>query len=178
MSLSDLASLGSFVSAVAVAVTLIFTLFQLRQNNLALRAATQQNRTARYTEQILRPTEPFLCEAVTKAAEGRVDLTSEQVMAFTRHSASVFWNSEDVFLQHQGGNLDQEAFESDTAILKGFLTNPAYRVGWRINRPFASGAFQDYIEALIREVKPSRPPVYTEIWKGLLAQEMGAIEGQ
>src|SRR5215469_11166967 len=97
MSLSDLASLGSFVSGVAVAVTLLFTLFQLRQNNRAVRASMQQNRTARYIEEILRPTEPFLCEAVTKASEGCVEMSSDQVMAFVRHAGSIFWGSEDVF---------------------------------------------------------------------------------
>ena len=61
MSLSDLASLGSFISGSAVAITLIFTLVQLRQNNRNLRAVMQQTRSDRYAEQILRPTEAFLC---------------------------------------------------------------------------------------------------------------------
>jgi hypothetical protein len=174
MSLSDLASLGGFVSGVAVAVTLLFTLFQLRQNNRAIRASMQQNRTARYAEQILRPTEPFLCQVVTKASEGNIEMRSDQVMAFVRHTASIFWNSEDVFLQNRLGTLDQEAFDSDVALLKGFLSIPAYRVGWKFNRHYASGEFQKFIDELVSETKMTPTVNFESEWKLLMTEELAA----
>ena len=50
MSLTDLASLGNFVSGVAVAVTLVFLVIQMRQNTLAVRGATSQALSAAYGE--------------------------------------------------------------------------------------------------------------------------------
>src|SRR5437870_561365 len=50
MSLTDLASLGSFVSGVAVAITLIFLVIQMRQNTLAIRGAASQALSAAYGE--------------------------------------------------------------------------------------------------------------------------------
>jgi hypothetical protein len=50
MSLSDLAALGSFVSGVAVMVTLIFLLLQMRQANRNQRALMQRMRSARNIE--------------------------------------------------------------------------------------------------------------------------------
>lgn len=44
MTLSDLASLGSFVSGLAVAITLVFLLLQARQNTQNLRSSVQQAR--------------------------------------------------------------------------------------------------------------------------------------
>jgi hypothetical protein len=178
MSLSNLASRGSFVSGVAVAVTLIFTLLQLRQNNRNLRATMQQVRTGRYSEQLLRPTEPFLCEAVTMAMEGKVDMSSEQVIAFTRHATSVIWNSEDVFMQHRAGNLDQDSFDSDMAILKAYLSSPAYRVGWWMSRGSANIAFRDFIDGVIRETRPLQPSIWSEVWKRLMAQELKAANAR
>jgi hypothetical protein len=175
MTLADLAALGSFVSGVAVAVTLVFAVFQLRQNNRAIRASMQQNRTGRYTEQILRPTEPFLCQVVTKAAEGDIEMRSDHVMAFVRHCASIFWNSEDVFLQHRLGNIDREAFDSDVTILKAFLAQPAYRVGWHFNRAFASDEFQHFMDNLVCETKLKPIVNYGTEWKRLMTEELAAV---
>jgi hypothetical protein len=57
MSLSDLASLGSFVSGVAVVATLVFLGLQMRQTNLNQRALMQQGRSARTADSMLRISE-------------------------------------------------------------------------------------------------------------------------
>ena len=44
MSLSDLAALGSFISGVAVVVTLVFLLVQMRQTNRNQKSLMQQGR--------------------------------------------------------------------------------------------------------------------------------------
>src|SRR5215472_4818834 len=50
MSLSDLASLGSFVSGVAVLASLIFVGVQLRQNARAVQASTSLGHTTAYNQ--------------------------------------------------------------------------------------------------------------------------------
>jgi len=172
MTLPDLASIGSLVSGAAVAITVILMLFQMRQNDKTLRATMQQSRTARYTEQILRPTEPYLCEAVTRATQGDLTLDASMVMAFARHAASVFWSSEDVFLQHRSGTIDRFSFDSDVAILGKFLEIPAYRVGWQFNRDFSTGEFRAFVDDLISKTKPVRYPDPTTSWKTLLTAEL------
>jgi hypothetical protein len=172
MTLSDLASVGSFVSGGAVAISLILLLMQVRQNNKTVRATMQQSRTARYTEQILRPTEPYLCEALTRALQGDVTMDACMIMAFSRHAANVFWNSEDVFLQHRSGAIDRFAFESDMALLRKFVEIPAYRVGWRVNRDFATGEFQVFVDNLISETTPVRFLDVPATWKTLMTAEL------
>src|SRR5215469_13717456 len=54
MSLSDLASLGSFVSGLAVLVSLIFVVLQLRQNTEAVRASSSQAQEAEI-QNVLQP---------------------------------------------------------------------------------------------------------------------------
>jgi hypothetical protein len=172
MTLSDLASIGSFVSGAAVAISLILLLLQMRQNNKTSRASMQQSRTARYSEQILRPTEPYLCEAVTRAVQDDLNLDAFMIMAFVRHAANMFWNSEDVFLQHKSGTIDRVAFESDMMILSKFLETPAYRVGWQFNRDYATGEFRTFVDNQIRATKPVRFPDPTTLWKTLMAAEL------
>jgi hypothetical protein len=172
MTISDLAALGGFVSGVAVPVSLLLLLLQMRQNDKTARATMQQSRTARYAEQILRPTEPYLCEAVTRAQQSDLTMDAGLTMAFTRHAAHVFWNSEDVFLQHRSGTIDRFAFESDMAILRNFLRLPAYRVGWAINRDYSTGEFQAFVDKQLGEIKPARSPDLTARWKTLMTAEL------
>jgi hypothetical protein len=58
VSLSDLASIGSFVSALAVVVTLAFLLIQTRQTNRNQQSLMQQARTERTVGLRLNQTEP------------------------------------------------------------------------------------------------------------------------
>jgi hypothetical protein len=60
MSLTDLASIGSLVSGVAVLFSLLFVGIQIRQSNRNQRSLMQQGRSVRNVELLLKPTEPRL----------------------------------------------------------------------------------------------------------------------
>jgi heme exporter protein D len=70
MTLSDLASIGGFISGVAVVITLVFLLIQMRETNLNQRALMQQMRSARSIDTILRHAEPGLNETISLAMQG------------------------------------------------------------------------------------------------------------
>jgi hypothetical protein len=163
---------SDLVSGAAVAVSLIFLLLQMRQNDKTLRATMQQSRTARYSEQILRPTEPYLCEAVTRAQQADLTLDSSMVNAFIRHAANIFWNSEDVFLQYKSGTVDRVTFDSDITILSKFLSAPAYRVAWKMNRDFTTGEFRVFVDKLISETKSEPIPDRAVQWRALMTAEL------
>ena len=174
MSLSDLAALGSFVSGIAVVVTLVFLLLQMRQQTQSLRASTQQGRAARIAEYTLQRTEPFLSEVIVRAISSDLTLNSSMVQAFLAHAVSVFFNLEDVLLQHRYGNIDQANLESEVAILRGYLALPAYRTAWRINRPFTAAEYRDFVDKLMRETKVVPFPDLAEMWKRILSEELAA----
>jgi hypothetical protein len=96
----------------------------------------------------------------------------EGLATLVRHASNIFWNSEDVFLQHRTGTIDQFAFESDVAILRKFLQNPAYRVGWLFDRDFATGEFQAFVDKLVFETKAVRFRGPATTWKSLLTAEL------
>ena len=70
MSLSDLAALGSFISGIAVIVTLVFLLVQTRQTLKNQRSLMQQGRTARIVDLIFRQTEPQLMDVMLRGRAG------------------------------------------------------------------------------------------------------------
>ena len=77
MSLSDLASLGSFASGVAVTVSLIYLIIQTRQNVRHTRALIQQGATARTTQIALSQTDA--ANAAAFLAANGVDPTQEAI---------------------------------------------------------------------------------------------------
>jgi len=174
MTLSDLTSLGTFVSSLAVAVTLFFTLLQLRQNDRSIRAVTQQTRSGRIVGIAAAMSEPFLAEANVLARQ-HAALTPAQIEAFTRCALAFFWHCEDGFLQHRAGTIDDAGFQSDRAILSGLLRSPAYRAAWRLVHRDTTPAFQTYVDSLLREIPVSSTRnTLADRWLALRDEEIAA----
>ena len=78
MSLSDLAALGSFVSGLAVLVSLIFLYFQLRQVNRQVRQS-EKNQLALMNQGVINRTS----DIIRFAAEPDINELSSRVIAAT-----------------------------------------------------------------------------------------------
>ena len=103
MTLSDLASLGSFVSGFAVLVSLIFLYFQLRQVGKQVaqaeknqQASIRQGRTSRSVAVAMgQATNPALAEALLKAHAGARDISATQLYLFNSFCRALFLSHED-----------------------------------------------------------------------------------
>lgn len=104
MSLSNLASLGSFVSGVAVLVSLVFLYFQLRQVNAQVRqseknqqALIKQGHTNRIVDIDLRLSDASVAEAGFKVRSRSDDLTAVHVRQFLAVANAYFVHCEEAF---------------------------------------------------------------------------------
>jgi hypothetical protein len=175
MSLADLSSLGSFISGLAVVITLIFLLLQMRQTDKNQKALLQQGRSARVTELILKRTEPELSKALTRGLQADLTIDESQVESINAFFAALFWSIEDSFLQSRAGLLLSTSWETDDATLRGFFAVPACRVAWIMNRDLMSGAYRNYVDALMRDIKPRAASDTLATWKTLMSQELAAV---
>ena len=112
MSFSDLASLGSFVSGVAVVVSFAFLGFQIRQANRNQRSQIQQGRAGAGLDLMLRLTEPHLQESMMRGRAGDMSLEPAQIDAFVRAWIATFSIWEDSFLQRKTGTIDSASLAS------------------------------------------------------------------
>ena len=175
MSLSDLASIGSFVSGLAVVVTLIFLLLQMRQANLNERALMQQMRSARTIDTLLKCSEPLASEALSRAFANDATMNDTEVRSYMSICLASLTNWEDSFLQHRAGTLDTVSFASDVATLKVFASLPSFRALWPTMRDTFSDDYRTYVDGLLRETKPVRAPYRTAaLWKENLTKELAA----
>jgi hypothetical protein len=130
MSLSDLASLGSFVSGVAVVVSLIYLAFQIRQNTRHTRALIHQGAAAR-TNDIMMGLIPADCCAVW--IEGNHGVATPELVRqrqFFIHCATALNAMEDHHLQHLDGLLSSEQYARGCETFRGLLLEPGFREYW------------------------------------------------
>jgi hypothetical protein len=175
MSLSDLASIGSFVSGAAVVVSFVFLALQIRQGNRNQRALMQQGRAERTVDILLRTAEPALHESMMRGASGDQTLEPAKVDIFVRIGIAAFVNWEDAFLQHRTGAIDPAGRSADEAAMRAILSAPAYRATWKTVRYQFGGDYRDYVDGMVREVKPAPSVDLGGMWKTHLAQELAAL---
>jgi hypothetical protein len=177
MTLSDLASIGGFVSSIAVVITLIFLLWQLRQTNRNQRSLMQQGRSARSVDLLLRAAEPHLSEILSRAFSNDISMDETQVRSFQMFSLASLTSWEDSFLQHQAGTLDDASFTADAAVLRIWARSPAFRAFWLMMRDIFSGDYRAYVDNLIRDTKAVREPYSgAATWKEFLKKELEDAE--
>jgi hypothetical protein len=149
MSLTDLASLGSFVSGVAVAITLIFLVIQMRQNTLAVRAAASQAHSAAYQElSTLVSTSGDLARIWRLGMADIGQLNDDERVRFISYVSSIFRFMESARLQWRHGQLDnQHWYELETEI-KDFAMQPGVKAYWALRRRWHAEEFLKWFESL------------------------------
>jgi hypothetical protein len=173
MTLTDLSAIGSFVSGIAVVVSLVFLTLQIRQTNRNQRSLMQQARTGRIVQSLLQCTDPYLSEILALANADCTALSPAQIWAFYGMVGAIFWSYEDSFMQFRAGTLDKQSWDSDLATIKRPLHNPAYRVVWKMARDGMSGEYRDTLNAMMHDAK-AQSGTLTDAWKTYAAEEMAA----
>jgi hypothetical protein len=149
MSLSDLASLGSFVSGVAVFVSLIYLSLQVRQTERNQRAIVQQARIDRSSDQLMRLTEPPLTRAWLKGLKSSDDATEEELFQFVVVFTAMLRNAEDVWFQHELGLLDEASLRNQLNPLRNVLGARGGTALWKVVRENYDAKFADRIDGLV-----------------------------
>jgi hypothetical protein len=182
MSLSDLASLGSFVSGIAVLASLIFLYFQVRQVKQQViqteknqQATIRQQRASRTVAINLGATEPSLVESAYKAVTGAKDFSPTQLYQFTRYSHALFKSYEDSFYQHRDGLLTDRDFGADINIAGRVLRVPAFRLQWRRMRTGYGPEFVEFIDALLAKTPVEPPSFDTDAWLAEWSMEQALV---
>jgi hypothetical protein len=176
MSLSDLASIGSFVSGVAVVVTLVLLLIQTRQTNRNQKALMQQGRSARMVASVMALAEPRQSDIIVRAEAGDLTLTASEAQSYMRLLGAFFGHYEDSYLQFRTGTLDRRGWEVDLTALTQLVSMPSTRVAWRFLRGYWHGEYGDFVDALMRDTASRRPPNYADFWNARMTEELAATQ--
>lgn len=127
MSLSDLASIASIISSLAVAASLIYLGVQAHQNAKHTRALIQAERIDRLMNQMIGFSDADKCAAylVGNSQEATPSAIKERqfMMQCLAQTATML----DVFTQHNDGLLSDEQFNGVCATYRAWLREPGFR---------------------------------------------------
>jgi len=111
---------------------------------------------------------PVILE-ITAQAPG---LSAEEMERFLLLCRAAFVSGEDSFLQHRAGLLDETAFRSYVASLKGQLTGSrGLRAAWRILSSQFGAVFSGFVDGVMAQISPQPAPDRMAMWRELLREE-------
>lgn len=172
MSLSDFASLGSFVSGFAVLVSLIYLALQVRLTKRNQQISIRHSRASRIVELHLALADPAVADAWLHGSASPEALTQTELSQFTNLCRALFFHFEDSFYQREEGLLNDNAFETVVAGARLSARSPGFRSAWRLTRPNFGGRFLDFMDGVVAH-SAAEPPVdlSLEAWKIAFASE-------
>jgi hypothetical protein len=157
VTLSDLASFGSFVSGIAVLISLIYVAVQIRQTERNQRTLLQQETSSRYLEAIKHWGEPAVASAIVKAASGDTDLTAMEAYVLQNQLRISMTSFQDTFLLHNLSLIDEIQLEGMLRGMRQMLAMPVVRALWNIAKQSYSREFVEWIDTHTKDVPLSKP---------------------
>ena len=142
MTLSELGSVGEFVGAIAVLVTLVYLAIQIRQAMAATRAQVRQSLADSQLQYVsLRATDPFLRQAAGKMFAGQ-EIDDSETFGLGMHVAAGIRLFENYYAQYGMGTMDPEDWRAMREVIRFHFQFPQYRqmlelMEQTVNREFA-----------------------------------------
>ena|SRR5215469_684830 len=176
MSLSDLASIGSLVSGVAVLGSLVYLALQVRQADRNQQALIRHSRVTRSVDMQLARLDPCVADAWRRGRHNPDELTPTELSQFIVLCRAQFQHLEDAFYQHEEGLLNEDAFATVLSGARGLARFPSVRVAWKeFVRGQYAGGFRDFMDSLVARgtVEPPNRVESVEHWRTACAAETG-----
>ena len=171
MSLSELASLGSFVSGFAVLTSLIYLALQVRQTERNQQISIRHSRVTRTVELHVALADPAVADAWLHGLRSRQEITQTELSQFINLCRAHFFHFEDSFYQREEGLLNDAAFETVVAGARLLARSPGVRAAWKMARPNFGGRFLEFMDGVV-VASAGAPPVdlTLEGWKAAFTE--------
>jgi len=172
MSLSVLASLGSFVSGFAVLISLVYLALQVRQTERNQQISIRHSRASRVVELHLALADPAVADAWLHGSGSPQEITQTELSQYINLCRALFFHFEDSFYQREEGLLNDAAFETVVAGVRLSARSPGWRAAWKMARPNFGGRFLSFMDQIVA-ASAVQPPMdlSLEAWKAAVASE-------
>ncbi|HTU00007.1 MAG TPA: hypothetical protein VMF58_18300 [Rhizomicrobium sp.] len=172
MSLSDLANIGSFVSGIAVLISLVYLAVQVRQASKATLASMHEARAAAINT-YLQPlaSDPVLLDVVLRANAGDTSLNRLESWRYFYVWYPMVSGYEEQFYQHKGGTVDDAHHKSLVSVMTWRCQEPGFRAAWSIVGPSFGSEFVVFVGAIMAKVKGQPLPDFVDGWKAACENE-------
>ena len=171
ITLADVATIAGIVSSAALTISLVYVALQVRQAEKNQRGLMQQGRANRLDAVLLNMAEPQLAAVWLKGSQKPADLSALELEQFLHIARAAFLSGEDSFLQHKAGLLDETAFRSYSAGVRGQLTGSlGMRAAWRLLAHQFGPEFVAFMEEHLAHASVHGAPNRPEQWSAALKE--------
>ncbi|MBS0278604.1 MAG: hypothetical protein JSR81_13370 [Proteobacteria bacterium] len=178
MSLSDLASIATVVSSIAVLGSLIYLALQVRQTERNQCALIQPGRAARTAQSLMHMSEREIAEPFLKGMEGDETMSPVEQAQFRMAFSAMIISAEDSYFQYRQRLLSKQQFESVVNVLLSMLATAGPRAMWRnVESRFEDG-FRDFINSRLRIAVGRQIAPSLSDWKTSLARARAEISAR
>jgi len=152
VTLIELGSLGEFIGAIGVVITLFYLALQIRHNTRAVRSSMHQD----MIESTLRIAESLsdngdVVRIVIKAESDYDNLTEEERYRFEAYAERVFGNFESVYYSYRNSMIEEDLWESWEASYLSDISRDAMRRFWLEERPTHLRDFMEFVDDYYRK---------------------------
>ena len=157
MSLSDLASIGSFISGLAVVTTLVFLLIQVRQTEKNQRALLNQGALSRTTDTVMWNSQDELSLLCNRVSLNETNFSNEELWKLLGLLRVNILNLQDAYIQHKQRLVDQATLEQAVRAFEFWMRRPVMRGIYRIMRENIATDTRFYVDQLIGALPLDEP---------------------
>ncbi len=148
MTISELGALGEFVSSIAVLITLIFLVVQLRQNaKLMCRANVRQANDAN-SRSLVALLDEGVSELFIKGLNSLESLSEVERYRFDNAFANWLYACEEAFVDQREGMFEDDQFVAWENSVPAYLTTPGGESWWEERQVWYSRAFREDVARL------------------------------
>src|SRR5690242_19662862 len=175
MTLSDFASIGSFVSGVAVLASLVFLFFQMRQMTEQVRQAEQNQRALmnqgianRVNQLMIWVAEPHMADLLSRAESGDTQFTRAELRQLLSYLHATLNSARDTYNQHRIGLADQGMLDAALGAIRVIFSQPVYRALWEMSALMPQ--WRAYVDELVGKAPLAKPVDLVAQFKSNLAE--------
>lgn len=149
MSLIELGALGEFIGSIAVLATLVYLVFQIRQNTLSIRSQSRFHVLEALNADMKLQLDSEFTQLVAKSGSGDASINERRKLGWVW--ASLMSHLEMLYFEIEEGALPK-TFESTLKfrVASTFLPADANAL-WEVHRRMFTGDFRSYVDAQLRE---------------------------
>ncbi len=146
LTLQDLGSLGEFVGALGVVISLIYLARQMRQNTTSVRAASfnsMTENTIRLLEHSFR--DGGFADFLHRAERDPLSLSPDEMVRWDAYMTAVYRHFGNLVYQYRVGALDEQMWQSYRDTLKQHMHTRSWQTWFEQNRESFSTSLVDLV---------------------------------
>jgi hypothetical protein len=177
MTLTTFVSLSAIISNLAVFISLILVMRQIRQNGRHQQATMRHGRVQQLQMIYQQAAQDDFIDVVLGGLAGDVRMSGPDCNRFVWFANTIFNMFENLFDQHRDGIVDKRAFASSNAAMRSQLAMPGVRAAWMVSRGRYQKDFTDYVDALMADTPIDGVADASAAWRAFVPKAAPAAGG-